>query len=60
MLDCCQNLSSKGGESEQNIPGVIGGIVMRGNDRVLVLMTSHKLPLVPLCSHLFHSEGVGK
>ena len=30
MPDRCQNLSSKGGESEQNIPGVIGGIARRG------------------------------
>ena len=37
VLDLFQNLSSKGGESEQNIPRVVGGITRRdGNVRVLV------------------------
>ena len=34
--DCCQNLSSKGGELEQNIPKVVevvGGIARRGGSR---------------------------
>ena len=30
--NCCQNLSSKGGESMQNIPGVVGGIVKMGEN----------------------------
>ena len=60
MPDHYQNLSSKGGKSQQNIPGVVGGITIRGMDRVLVLMTGHKLPLLPLCPHLLCSEGPGR
>ena len=58
--DRCQNLSSKGGELEQNIPRVFRRIARRGKDRVLVLMTGHKLPLLPLCPHLIHNEGLGR
>ena len=30
VLDHCQKLNFNGGESEQDIPGVIGGIARRG------------------------------
>ena len=56
---CCQNLSSKGGESE-NILRVVKGITRKGRQRVLVLMIGHKLPLLPLHPHLLRSEGSGR
>ena len=30
VSDRCQNLNSKGGDSEQNIPGVVEGITRKG------------------------------
>ena len=58
--NCYQNLSSKGGELKKNIPEVVGRIARWGRDRVLVLMTGHKLPLLPFHPHLLCSKGLGR
>ena len=58
--DHYQNLNSKGGELEQNIPRVVRGIARRGRDCVLVLMVGHKLPLLLFHPYLLHSEGLGR
>ena len=58
--DRCQNLSSKGGELEQDIPGVVGWIARWGKDRVLVLIASHKLVSSLSVLISFSSEGLGR
>ena len=58
--DYYQKLSSNGGESEQNILRVVGGIARRGRECVLVFMMDHKLSFLPLHPYLPHSEGSGR